>query len=245
MTNDNSSEEAHLLEPGDELTLHGPDADDADDARLVAEVNGASDGKFMIDLTDVPSWLKPGATISGETRTPVGARYFTAKIAWVLPSDDLTQILFHQPKTAIDVDERLSTRVPMDIEATWSRLDSDMHPGNDHHGRVHNLSATGMRLDTSQEVGADDRIVASLPLTSGVVNVIGTVLAVEGAGVEAQASQMRVVFSRLDDATWCTLVAEIAELAAMTGEVAMTPNIVHSSLNRRAIVAYASSDQRR
>ena len=162
-----------------------------------------------------------------------------------LPSDDRTRILFHQPHTAIVVDERLSTRVPMDIEATWSRLDNDMHPGNDHHGRVHNLSATGMRLDASLGVRTDDRIVASLPLTSGIVNVIGTVLAVERAGVEAQATQMQVVFSRLDDATWCILVAAIAELAAMTGELAMTPSIVHSSLNRRAILAYASSDQRR
>jgi len=233
---------APTIETDQKLKLRGSTDDEA--TQLAVRVASANDREFMVRLATVPVWLAAGLTVSGEARSDSGASYFTTKVGWILPEADHTWVMLEQPQSVMQGEQRRSVRIAVDFEAAWSELDTDRHPGPERRSRVHDLSANGMRVESGVGTSAGDTIVASLPLTSGLVNVIGTVLAVGPANGDTPAGQMRIAFHRMDDQTWSALIGEVAATSGLSRVEIMTPSVAHSSLPKQVVLAYAGSDRR-
>jgi len=233
---------APVIVTNQKLSLRGSTDDRS--ARLTTTVASANEREFMVQLGDVPAWLAAGLTVSGEVRSDKGVSYFTTNVGWILPESDNTWVMLAQPQTAMQGEQRRSVRVAVEFGATWSELDSDMHPGPEHHARVHDLSANGMRVDAGTDISPGDNIVASLTLSSGLVNIIGTVLAVGPPDVNTPAGQMRIAFHRMNDQTWSALIDEVASTAGLNRVEVVAPSVTHEALPREAILAYAGSDRR-
>jgi len=233
---------APIIETNQKLNLRG--STNSRSARLTTHVASANDREFMVQLSDVPDWLAAGLTVSGEVRSAKGVSYFTTKVGWTLPEANSTWVMLVQPRSVMQGEQRRSVRVAVDFDATWSALDSDMRPGPEHYARVHDLSANGMRVDAGADTCAGQNIVASLALGSGLLNVIGTVLAVGPADIGTPEGQMRVAFHRLEDQTWSALIDEVASIAGLNRVEVVAPSVTYSALPKQAILAYAGSDRR-
>lgn len=203
-----------------------------------AKVATAWHDGFRINLYKLPRWLEVRADLTVESRHPDGRHLFATTVLRIEKADDGYEIVLSQPTAAQSLELRRSRRVDVEGALLWSRLDEDGHPGIEHDGVLMNLSATGLRFRcTSFNLEVGERLMFSLGLADGRVNVPGTVV---GVGEGLFLGEVRVDFGSLDVARRRELVEVVAAHRAEAPDEVLSAHGMLSDRITRARAAYGA-----
>lgn len=213
--------------------------------QTLSEVRTADNHLFTIAATTIPEWMSVGSILDAQIQNHEAAEHFFTTVLSIAHDESGDWVSLSQPERSWPVSLRQSRRAEVDLDARFSMLDRDMHPVDDHVGRIRDLSATGMQIASDVTTRDRDLVVCSVHLMSGWVNVIGEQLG--DCWQDADSRQiMRLEFRRTSDAVRSQLVNEVAASTDSRPEEVIAPRLVLGCAPRHVVEAYvkAGGDRR-